>query len=132
MDTTIQRIVRQYPKAIRALELLLALVVLGGVLVAAVSSALDLVSMNWRAVATFDELISRVLLVVIGLELVRMLVVHNLRAILELLAFAIARKMLKPDITALDIALSITAFVALVASAHYFLPSAPESPPPAA
>ena len=119
----IPQIVRTYPRVIRSLELLLALVVLGGVLLAAVSSAIDLASMNWRLTATFDELISRVLLVVIGLELVRMLVVHNLRAILELLAFAIARKMLKPDITALDIALSITAFVALVAAAHYFLPT---------
>jgi hypothetical protein len=88
--------------------------------------------MNWRLTATFDELISRVLLVVIGLELVRMLVVHNLRAILELLAFAIARKMLKPDITALDIALSITAFVALVAAAHYFLPMPQDSGAPTA
>ena len=126
----IQRIVRTYPRAIRGLELMLALVVLVGVLIAAVSSAMDLATMNWRAVATFDELISRVLLVVIGLELVRMLVVHNLRAILELLAFAIARKMLKPDITALDIALSITAFVALVAAAHYFLPLPQDSSTP--
>ena len=127
----IQQIVRTYPRAIRGLELLLALVVLGGVLLAAVSSALDLASMNWRLTATFDELISRVLLVVIGLELVRMLVVHNLRAILELLAFAIARKMLKPDITALDIALSIMAFVALVAAAHYFLPTPQDTGTPA-
>ena len=127
----IQRIVRTYPRAIRGLELVLAFVVLGGVLLAAVNSALDLASMNWRLTATFDELISRVLLVVIGLELVRMLVVHNLRAILELLAFAIARKMLKPDITALDIALSITAFVALVAAAHYFLPAPQDSGAPA-
>ena len=127
----IQQIVRTYPRAIRGLELFLALIVLGGVLVAAVYSALDLASMNWRQTATFDELISRVLLVVIGLELVRMLVVHNLRAILELLAFAIARKMLKPDITALDIALSILAFVALVAAAHYFLPTPQDTSAPA-
>jgi len=40
-----------------------------------------------------------VLLLVIGLELVRMLVTHSLSAVLELLAFVIARKMLKPDLS---------------------------------
>jgi hypothetical protein len=35
-------------------------------------------------------------------------------AVLELLAFVIARKMLKPDLTSIDIALSVAAFVALV------------------
>lgn len=117
----IGKIVERYASAVRGLELLLALLVLAGVLVAAVTSTLDLMSMSWRDTSTFDELISRVLFVVIGLELVRMLVVHNLGAILELLAFAIARKMLKPDITAIDIAFSTLAFVALLAAARYFL-----------
>lgn len=121
VESWIGRVVRRYPPVVRGLELFLALLVLVGVLVAAGSSAIDLARMNWRSTATFDELISRVLFVVIGLELVRMLVVHNLGAILELLAFAIARKMLKPDITAVDIGLSTLAFVALVAAARYFL-----------
>lgn len=121
IESLIARVVRRYPPVVRGLELCLALLVLVGVLVAAGSSAIDLAQMNWRNTATFDELISRVLFVVIGLELVRMLVVHNLGAILELLAFAIARKMLKPDITAVDIGLSTLAFVALVAAARYFL-----------
>jgi hypothetical protein len=40
---------------------------------------------------------------------------------LELVAFVIARKLLKPDPTALDILLSVAAFVALLA-ARRFLP----------
>jgi hypothetical protein len=54
-----------------------------------------------------------VLLLVIGLELVRTLVTHDLRAILELLALVVARKMLKPDLAVMDIFLSVLAFVAL-------------------
>jgi hypothetical protein len=68
--------------------------------------------MDWRLTETFYELIYRVLLLVIGVELVRTLVTHDLRAVLELLAFVVARKMLKPDLGVLDILLSVLAFVA--------------------
>jgi hypothetical protein len=73
-------------------------------------------------------LIYRVLLLVIGIELVRTLVTHELRAILELLAFVVARKMLKPDLAFLDILLSVLAFVALLAANRFLLPT---SLPPA-
>ncbi|MBN2198953.1 MAG: hypothetical protein JW747_03805 [Candidatus Aminicenantes bacterium] len=55
-----------------------------------------------------------ILLLVIGLEPVRMLVTRSSAAVLALPAFVIARKMLKPDLTAVDIILSILAFVALL------------------
>ncbi len=54
---------------------------------------------------------------------------HDLGAILELLAFVIARKLLKPDLQALDILLSVLAFVALLAARRYFLPSPKPRPP---
>src|SRR5262249_11115213 len=81
---------------------------------------------------TFYELIYRVLLLVIGVELVRTLVTHELRAILELLAFVVARKMLKPDLGVLDILLSVLAFVSLLAANRFLVstPSPPESREP--
>jgi hypothetical protein len=91
---------------------LLALVILGGVLVYGLRSTRTLAAMDWRLTETFYELIYRVLLLVIGVELVRTLVTHDLRAVLELLAFVVARKMLKPDLDVLDILLSVLAFVA--------------------
>jgi len=78
-------------------------------------------AMDWRLPETFYELIYRVLLLVIGIELVRTLVTHELRAILELLAFVVARKMLKPDLAVLDILLSVLAFVALLAANRFLL-----------
>lgn len=72
--------------------------------------------MSWGQTDTFYELIYRVLLLVIAIELVRTLVTHDLRAILELLAFVVARKMLKPDLNVIDIVLSVLAFVALLAA----------------
>ena len=77
--------------------------------------------MDWQLTETFYELIYRVLLMVIGLELVRMLIVHDLTAVLELLAFVTARKVLKPEIEAIDIVLAIIAFVALLGARRYFL-----------
>jgi len=118
---------KSYIRIVKWFERLLAFGVLIGVIAHTVSSVIVLVGMDWRLTATIYDMIYRVLLLVIGLELVRMLVVHDLMAILELLAFVIARKMLKPDIVALDIVLAVTAFVALLAARRYLL-AAPTSP----
>lgn len=103
-------------------ERFLALVILGGVFGFGIASANALAAMDWRLTETFYELVYRVLLLVIGVELARTLITHDLRAILELLAFVIARKMLKPDLDVLDILLSVLAFVALLAANRYLLP----------
>ena len=102
-------------------ELLLALVILGGVFVFGLLGAQTLGAMDWRLTETFYALIYRVLWLVIAVELVRTLVTHDLRAILELLALVVARKMLKPDQTVLDVLLSVLAFAALLAANHYWI-----------
>ena len=95
-------------------------------------STQTMAAMDWRLTETFYDLIYRVLLLVIGVELVRTLVTHELSAILELLGFVVARKMLKPDLPVLDIVLSVLAFVALLAANRFLLstPSPPESREP--
>jgi hypothetical protein len=110
-----------YSPAVRWLERALALAMLVGVMIAAVNGGITMSQMDWTSKETFYELIYRVLLLVIGLELVRMLVTHSLAAVLELLAFVIARKMLKPDLTALDIILSVIAFVVLLGGRRYLI-----------
>lgn len=119
--------------AVRWLEIALAVLVLVGILFAAGSAVRELWGLDWTASATFDRLLNRVLFIAIGLELVRMLVVHSLRAILEMLAFAIARNMLTPNPQAFDIALGAVAFAVLLAAGRYFLsPPAKKEPEPAA
>jgi hypothetical protein len=98
----------------------IAAVVLIGVLAFLVTSVWHFLSLDWTSMDTYYDLIYRSLLIIIGLELVRMLVTHSVAAVLELLAFVIARKMLKPDLTSLDIILSVAAFVLLMAARHYF------------
>jgi hypothetical protein len=105
-----------------SLERLLALAILVGVIVFVFQSTFVLIELDWRSTDTFYELIYRILLLVIGIELIRTLVTHDLAAILELLAFVVARKLLKPDLTALDILLGAGAFVGLLAARRFLLP----------
>ena len=107
--------------AVRIFEKALAVVVMAGCLVSLVQGARTMAGADWSSTETFYELIYRVLLLVIGLELVRMLITHSLGAVLELLAFVIARKMLKPDLTAVDIIFSVLAFVILLAGRKYLM-----------
>ena len=103
------------------LECGLALAILVGVIAFAFSSAIALSGMDWGDTPTFYEMIYRVLILVIGVELIRTLVTHNLGAVLELLAFVIARKLLKPELTAMDIFLSVSAFVVLLIARRFLL-----------
>lgn len=112
---------RLFNPVVRWLEKILAVAVLVSVIIAALKGILFLAGLDWMAKETFYELIYRILLLVIGLELVRMLITHSLAAVLELLAFVIARKMLKPDLTSMDIILGVIAFVALLAGRKYLM-----------
>jgi hypothetical protein len=102
-------------------ERLLALGIVASIIAYGIASATEMVRMDWHDTATFYELIYRVLLMVIGIELVRTLLTHSLEAILELLAFVVARKTFKADVDAFDILLCVLSFVALLAARHYFL-----------
>jgi hypothetical protein len=111
---------------IKLIEKILAFSVILAVITYFGSSVGTFMTANWHEKEIFYELIYRVLLVTIGLELARMLVTHSLMAILELLAFVVARKMLKPDITSVDVVLGIVAFVALLAANHFFVTPSPK------
>lgn len=113
-----------WKKVITFMEKLVALAVIGGVLAYSVYSVAVMAGMDWSVTETYYELINRVLAIIIGLELVRMLVSHSIASVLELLAFVIARKMLKPDLDSIDIMAGVLAFVALMAARHFFTESA--------
>jgi membrane-associated HD superfamily phosphohydrolase len=108
------RIIRWSRRTSTSLEVLLASIIIVGVIVFGIASIFVLLEMNWQDTETFYELIYRALVLVIGVELARTLLTHDLNAIVDLLAFVVARKMLKPEITATDIIFSVTAFVLLL------------------
>lgn len=102
-------------------ERALAVIIVLGVLAFGVKTVVAAFSWDWSSTQTFYELIYRVLLAVIAVEVARTLVTHDLQAILELLAFVVARKMLKPDVNPLEIVASVAAFVGLLAARRYLL-----------
>lgn len=118
-----QRIDDLWKKTIIVMEKFVAFAVVLGVITYAVNSIAVLVAMDWAVTETYYEVINRVLAIIIGLELVRMLISHSIASVLELLAFVIARKMLKPDLGSVDIMAGVLAFVALMAARHFFTES---------
>jgi len=122
-----ERVVKWTKHVVTAIERLLALGVLVGSIYFAFQSTFALMELDWRSNDAYYELIYRVLLIVIGVELIRTLVTHDLMAILELIAFVVARKMLKPDVTSLEILVGAMAFTLLMAARRFLFP-APVSP----
>jgi len=103
-------------KGIVFFEYLFAVVVLFAVVISVVASLNIFIQFDWTSNKSFYDFIYRILLLVIGLELARLLITHNLQAVLELIAFVIARKTLKPDITSLDIVFIVISFFLLICS----------------
>jgi hypothetical protein len=85
-------VIRSAKMLATGLERLLAFGILLGVVAFAYESIFALIQLDWSTTETFYELIYRALLLVISVELIRTLVTHDLMAVLELLAFVVARK----------------------------------------
>lgn len=118
-----ERVIKHDPKhwaakLIHWVEVALAVIVAIAIGAAFVQSIGVLTDMDWTEIATIYEMLDRLLIIVIGLEFVRILVVRKLVSVLELLAFVVARKMLKPDLPALDIALGAFAFIMLIGARY--------------
>lgn len=107
--------------ALELIEKFLAITLIIGVIIYSVIQIIEFAHADWHATDTFYELINEVLLVTIGLELARMLIVHSVLAILELLAFVVARKMLKPSLDVYELFIGILAFVILLGANRYFI-----------
>ncbi|MBN1880262.1 hypothetical protein JW823_09155 [bacterium] len=107
------------------IECLLAFGILIGIVIFLVTSIIRLTGMDWLETFAFYEMINRILLIMIGVELIRTLITHDLETIVELLAIVIARKLLKPDLANFDIIFSVLSFAALLAARKYLLDIAP-------
>ncbi len=100
-------------------ERLLAIAIFLGMAVFFYHSFFALSAIDWDHSESLYELINRILLLAICLELIKTLITHELEAVLELLAFVVARKTLKPDLSVHEICLSVLAFVMLMAARKY-------------
>ena len=110
-----RKLIAYFPTIIQIFEHFFAAILLIVVLVAVVSSAQIFIQSDCSLNQTFYDLIYRILLLVIGLELARLLITHNLQSVIDLIAFVIARKTLKPDVSSSEILLiSIAIFLLII------------------
>jgi hypothetical protein len=74
---------------------------------------------DWSSTSVMNEFISFILLVLLGFELIRLILVHSITVVMELMLLIIARKMLYPEIVALDLLYCVVAFL-LTVGIYYF------------
>ncbi|HXG93057.1 MAG TPA: hypothetical protein VNN73_11930 [Blastocatellia bacterium] len=132
--------VRQHPKIERAINryvgntILLFLSTLSVlVLAAAAITAVDTVVREfpklWQPTNEYDalqQIIETILLVAIAAELSLLLLFHRTTAAVEVVIFIIARKMVNPQITSLDLLLGAAALAGLIIVRYYYLPGTPK------
>lgn len=97
-------------------------------LVAAAIAALDTVIREfprlWQPTdeyAALQRIIENILLVAIAAELALLLLSHRTTAAVEVVIFIIARKMVNPTISAVDLLLGAAALAGLIVVRHYYL-----------
>ena len=73
-----------------------------------------------------QAIISNILLIAIAAELGLLLLYHRTSAAVEVIIFVIARKTVTPNVSALELLLSVAALVGLLVARFYFLPGKPK------
>jgi uncharacterized membrane protein (DUF373 family) len=73
-----------------------------------------------------QTIISNILLIAIAAELALLLLYHRTSAAVEVIIFVIARKTVTPNVSALELLLSVAALVGLLVARFYYLPGRPK------
>ncbi len=101
-------------KIIKIFELILAVVVFFATVYFGFNSVGEFLGKDWSDIETFYEFISYILLILVGFELIRLIVIHSITTVFELMILIVARKMLSPNIEPLEMVLSVFALAILV------------------
>ena len=103
----------------------LAIVIVIGAAIAAVDILIRDFPQLWQRTGNeYDVLhhvIQSILLVAIAAELGLLLLFHRAGAAIEVIIFVVARKMVTPDISGVELLLGTASLVALVAARRYFI-----------
>lgn len=95
-------------------EIVLALMVLFAVVYFSFNGVQTFLLKDWSSTPVMYEFISFILLILLGLEIIRLILVHSINVVMELMLLVIARKMLYPDIIPLDLLFCAMAFSLIV------------------
>ncbi|HEX6625364.1 MAG TPA: hypothetical protein VF064_16740 [Pyrinomonadaceae bacterium] len=75
---------------------------------------------------SLQSIIGHILLIAIAAELGLLLLFHRTSAAVEVIIFVIARKIVTPDISSLELLLSVAALAGLLVVRFYYLPGKPK------
>jgi hypothetical protein len=104
---------------------LLAILILAAAAIATVEIVIRDFPQLWRQTNEYDAMhliIQNILLVAIAGELALLLLFHRTSAAIEVLIFVIARKMVTPGISGLELLLGTAALAGLIVVRFYYLP----------
>lgn len=116
----LEKIRSEKSAVLEVVEIFLAFAVLCGVIVFAVNMATVFFARDWSDVSIMYEFISAVLLILLGFEVARLIVIPSLKVVMELMMLIVARKMLYPDAGSLDLLLCAIAFCLIVATYYLY------------
>ncbi len=129
-ETAVERILNQYAGNVIHLFLsLLALVILAAAAVAAYETVVREFPKLWQPTDEYkalQQVIANILLVAIAAELALLLLFHRTSSAVEVIIFVVARKIVTPDITAIELVLSVAALAGLLIVRYYYLPGKPK------
>ena len=129
-ETPPERFLNQYAGNLVHLFLsLLALVILAAAIIAAYQTVARDFPKLWQPSDEYkalQQIIENVLLVAIAAELALLLLFHRTSSAVEVIIFVIARKIVTPDISALELLLSVAALIGLLVARFYYLPGKPK------
>jgi uncharacterized membrane protein (DUF373 family) len=121
------RVARYLINAIHGIEILLAGLVIVAVLISVwgiiSSGSLQGMEMQQNSIQykTFQDFLAFILLLLVGLELAIMLVKHTTESVVEVMLYAVARKMLIYSSATTDMLIGVIALAALFAVKFYLL-----------
>jgi len=103
---------------------LLAILILVAAAIATVEIVIRDFPLLWRQASEYDamhQIIQNILLVAIAAELALLLLFHRTSAAVEVLIFVIARKMVTPGLSGLELLLGTAALAGLIVVRFYYL-----------
>ena len=129
-ETRAERVLNRWVgDAIHFFLSLLSVFILAAAAVAAYDTAVTEFPKLFAPVEEYDvlqKIIQNVLLIAIAAELGLLLLFHRTSAAIEVIIFVIARKIVTPDISALELLLSVAALAGLLVVRFYYLPGRPK------
>jgi hypothetical protein len=125
-ETKLEKWVEMYlGNAIHLFLSLLALFIFIAAIIATVDTVIRDFPQLWQPVNEYivlQKLVESILLIAIALELALLLIFHRTTAVVEVMIFVIARKMVSPDTTIVGLLIGTGAVIGLIIVRFYFLP----------